>query len=144
MGAVLSPVVEREIRDSFRRQSFLRLIGATLAEVSAGRAVVALDVREDLLQQHGTLHAAAVTAIADVAAGYAGQSVLPAGSSVVSAEFKINFLRPAAGRRFRAVGEVVRAGRTLTVTQAVVEQVDGAKSVPCAVCLLYTSPSPRD
>lgn len=40
---------------------------------------------------------------------------MAAGSDVLSVEFKVNLLAPAVGERFRAVGTVVRSGRTLTV-----------------------------
>ena len=60
----------------------------------------------------------AVAAIADSAAGYAALTLMPATAGVLTAEFKINFLAPAAGERLVAVGRVVKAGRTLTVAQA--------------------------
>jgi acyl-coenzyme A thioesterase PaaI-like protein len=37
------------------------------------------------------------------------------GAAVLSVEFKVHLLAPARGAWFRALGRVVRAGRTLTV-----------------------------
>ena len=34
---------------------------------------------------------------------------------MVTAEFKVNFMRPVIGRRFLAVGKVVNAGRSMAV-----------------------------
>jgi acyl-coenzyme A thioesterase PaaI-like protein len=49
---------------------------------------------------------------------------------VLSVEFKVNLMNPAAGERFRAVGKVIRAGRTLTVCGAEVEaHVAGEETV---------------
>ena len=59
-----------------------------------------------------------VTAIADSACGYAALTLMPEGANVLSVEFKINLLAPAAGRRFIAQAKVVRAGGTLTVCNA--------------------------
>jgi uncharacterized protein (TIGR00369 family) len=59
-----------------------------------------------------------VTAIADSAAGYAALTLMPLGTGVLSAEFKINLLAPAVGERIIARGKVVRAGRTLTIAQS--------------------------
>ena len=56
--------------------------------------------------------------IADSAAGYAALSLMPAGTGVLTAEFKINLLAPAEGKRILARGRVVKAGRTLTLAQA--------------------------
>ena len=39
-----------------------------------------------------------------------------AGTEVLSVEYKVNFLAPAVGARFVAVGRVMKTGRTLTVT----------------------------
>jgi uncharacterized protein (TIGR00369 family) len=76
---------------------------------------IALSFRDDLTQQHGFLHAGVVTAVVDSACGYAALTLMEPGSAVLSVEFKINLLAPAAGTQFVATGRVVRAGRTLTV-----------------------------
>ncbi len=43
---------------------------------------------------------------------------MPAGSNVLSVEFKLNLLRPAQGEIFVARAEVIKAGKTLTVVRA--------------------------
>jgi len=96
----------------------MRLIGAELSRVEPGMVEITLPFRADLTQQHGYLHAGVVTTVADSACGYAAYSLMPAGSEVLSVEFKINLLRPAQGLTFKARGEVVKAGKTLTVAQA--------------------------
>jgi len=73
--------------------------------------------KPELSQQHGFVHAGAVSAIADTAAGYAALSVIPMNRGVLTAEFKINLLAPARGERLIARGKVVKAGRTLTLAQ---------------------------
>jgi uncharacterized protein (TIGR00369 family) len=78
-------------------------------------------------QQHGFVHAGAVSAIADSAAGYAALSLMPEGSGVLTAEFKINLLAPAAGDRILARGRVVKSGRTLTLAQAEVFAESGGQ-----------------
>jgi uncharacterized protein (TIGR00369 family) len=50
---------------------------------------------------------------------------MPAGTGVLSTEFKINLLAPATGDRLVARGRVVKAGRTLTVAQSEVFAQDG-------------------
>src|SRR5262245_24598045 len=56
-----------------------------------------------ILQQHGFVHGGVVSAIADSAAGYAALSLMPADTGVLTTEFKINFLAPAAGERILPV-----------------------------------------
>ena len=84
-------------------------------EISPGRVVLELAFRPDLCQQKGFLHAGVIASIADSACGYAALTLMPPGSDVLSVEFKVNLLAPALGDRVRAVGTVVRSGRTLTV-----------------------------
>jgi len=116
---------EGRVRASFARQALMRTIGAELARVEPGRVEIALPYRADLTQQHGYLHAGITSAIADSAGGYAGYSLFPAGSSVLTVEFKINLLAPAAGERFLASGEVVKPGRTLTICRLEVSAING-------------------
>jgi uncharacterized protein (TIGR00369 family) len=106
---------DRKVRESFERQAFMAHLGARIAELAPGRVVLELDARPELTQQDGYLHAGVSASIADSAGGYAAYSLFPAGTGVLSVEFKINLLAPARGSRLRAVGEVVKCGRTLTV-----------------------------
>jgi uncharacterized protein (TIGR00369 family) len=109
---------EARVRESFAKQRMMEFLGAELLAVRAGEVEIALPFRGELTQQHGYLHAAAVTAIADSACGYAALTLMAPACEVLSVEFKINLLAPAAGTRFVAVGRVLRPGRTLTVCAA--------------------------
>jgi uncharacterized protein (TIGR00369 family) len=109
------PDFEPRVRASFARQRAMALLGATLESVQPGAVDIALPYRDDLTQQHGSLHAGVTTAVVDSACGYAALSLMAPGSGVVSVEFKVQLLAPARGAWFRASGRVVRAGRTLTV-----------------------------
>src|ERR1044072_3052837 len=100
------------------------LIGAELGRVEPGVIAITMPYRADLAQQHGYLHAGIVTTIADTASGYAAYSLMPPKSEVLSVEFKVNLLRPAKGETFRAVAEVVKSGKTLSVVRADVFGID--------------------
>ncbi len=115
---------ERKIRESFARQKAMALIGARLALVEPGRVAVALPFRDDLTQQKGFVHGGVIGMIADTACGYAAYSLMPAGASLVTVEYKINLLAPALGD-LTAHGEVVKPGRTLTVARGEVYAADG-------------------
>jgi uncharacterized protein (TIGR00369 family) len=121
----LNPSFAADVARSFGRQPMMNLIGASLALVEPGVVEVSLPYRADLTQQHGYLHAGIVTTIADSACGYAAFSLMPAGSEVLSVEFKVNLLRPAQGKSFVARAEVIKSGRTLTVVRADVFGISG-------------------
>ena len=103
------------IRTSFDRQGAMATLGAELTDVGAGRVTIALPIEPRLSQQHGFLHAGVVVAELDTACGYAALSVMPDDAEVLTVELKVNLLAPASGEMLVAEGEVVRAGRTLTV-----------------------------
>jgi uncharacterized protein (TIGR00369 family) len=109
------PEFERRVRASFAQQAAMATLGATIERVAPGEVDVGLAFRADLTQQHGFLHAGIVTAVVDSACGYAALTLMEPGVAVLSVEFKVQLLAPARGAWFRALGRVVRAGRTLTV-----------------------------
>src|SRR3977135_885954 len=98
----LNPSFAEEVDRGFARQPIMNLIGARLTLVERGLIHHTIPYRADLAQQHGYLHAGVVTTIADSACGYAAYSLMPAGTEVLSVEFKINLLRPAKAERFLA------------------------------------------
>jgi uncharacterized protein (TIGR00369 family) len=109
---------EERVRSSFDRQPMMHTIGASLARVAPGEVEIAMPVRPQLCQQHGFVHAGVVSTLGDTACGYAAFSLMPESAGVLTTEFKVNLLAPAAGERLVAVGRVVKPGRTLTVAQA--------------------------
>jgi uncharacterized protein (TIGR00369 family) len=111
------PLRERVAR-SFDRQRLMTTLGAELGLVEPGVVEIELPFALRLTQQHGFLHAGTIAAIADSAAGYAALTMMPPDAAVLSVEFKINLLAPAAGDGFLARGRVIRAGRTITVAAA--------------------------
>jgi uncharacterized protein (TIGR00369 family) len=133
-AAALDPATEERIRDSIGRQTLLTTLGVGIAELAGGRVVLDLPYRADLCQQNGYLHAGAVTTLADSACGYAAATLMPPDRDVLTVEFKVNLLSPARGELFRATGEVVRAGRTLTVCSAeVVAWANDSEAKPVAL-----------
>ena len=110
---------------SFRQQTIMAAIGASVRSVAPGAVEIELPFRAELCQQDGFLHAGIVTTIVDSACGYAAYTLMPDGARVLSVEFKINFLAPAVGNRFIARGRVARAGRTVTVCMGEVVALTG-------------------
>ncbi|HEY3287401.1 MAG TPA: PaaI family thioesterase [Gemmatimonadaceae bacterium] len=132
-GAVQDPNYEFRVRESFARQQFMATLGAALVLVEPGEVLIALPFNAKLTQQHDFLHAGVVASVLDSACGYAALTLMEPGAGVMSAEFKVNLMAPAAGNRFVAVGRVVRAGRTLTVCQGELRAVQDEGEVMVAV-----------
>ena len=111
----MTTTTEDRITRSFQAQGLMATLGATLDRVADGEVHIALPFSAAISQQQGFGHAGAITSIVDSACGYAALTKAPPGMEVVTAEFKLNLLRPAIGQRFVAIGKVQNAGRLLTV-----------------------------
>lgn len=107
--------IQERIAVSFKSQRLMATLGAQLVSVADGEVQIALPFSEHLSQQHGYVHAGAITSIVDSACGYAALTKAPPECEVVTAEFKINLLRPAIGEQFLAIGRVQSAGKLLTI-----------------------------
>jgi uncharacterized protein (TIGR00369 family) len=117
--------VEARVRRSFARQGYMAAIGAELVHLVAGEVDIALPFSDRLTQQDGYLHAGVVAGAADSACGYAALTTMDAEAEVLTVEFKINLLAPAAGERLVARGRVLRTGRTLTVCRGDAVTISG-------------------
>lgn len=130
--------LQERITASFKAQGLMATLGAKLVLVEEGEVHIGLPFSERLSQQHGYVHAGAITSVLDSACGYAALTMVPPGCEVVSAEFKINLLRPAIGDRFLAIGRVQNAGRSLTVCTGEVQAFSGT-GAPKVVALMQAT-----
>lgn len=121
-------------RQVLEQQPFSQLLGTQLVQVSLGHCTLRLPLRPELSQQYGFAHGGVVSYMADNTLTFAGASVLQ--QLVVTAEFKINYLRPAQGLALVARAEAVQHGRTQAVCRCEIwaEQADGSEKL-CAIAL---------
>jgi uncharacterized protein (TIGR00369 family) len=141
MNAPADPDFAQRCRESFARQKAMALIGAALTVVEPGYVEVALPWRADLTQQKGYVHGGILGMIADTACGYSAFSLMPAGCSLVTVEYKINILSPARGALV-ARSQVVKAGRTLTIARAEVYAEDGKHVASMQQTLMMLADTP--
>ena len=144
MNAPADPAFAQRCRESFSRQKAMALIGARLTAVEPGYVEVSLPWRAELTQQKGFIHGGILGMIADTACGYSAFSLMPAGCSLVTVEYKMNILTPGRGALV-AKGQVVKPGRTLTIARAEVYANDGkhvATMLQTLMMLADTSDTP--
>lgn len=110
---------ETRVRESFRRQNMMAELQVELVSLAAGEVVFEMPFQTRFTQQHGFLHAGAISSVLDSAAGFAALSVMPEEAGVLTIEMKISLMRVAQAPRFRFVGKVVKAGRSVTFAEAV-------------------------
>ncbi|MEM6942612.1 MAG: PaaI family thioesterase [Pseudomonadota bacterium] len=118
LPAPRDPAWADRVAAGFAAQPFMAHLGARLGPIAPGRVEIELPITAALGQQHGFVHAGCAWSIADSAAGFAAQSLMAATDGVLTVELKINLLAPAEGTLLRAIGQVERAGRRLTVARS--------------------------
>jgi len=134
-------VATKLIQGVLLRQPFMQMLGVTLGDVAEGRVELRVELRPDLTQHGGVAHGGVIGALADNAAGAAAGTLTLPEKATVTAEYKISFIAPGAGERLRAVGQVLKAGKTLINVESRVYAVkpDGAETL-CAVALATMVP----
>ena len=102
----------------FTAQPAMRTLGISLVRLEPGEVDLAMAYAPQFAQQNGFVHAGIITAGLDNACGIAAFTLMPAGSDILTVEFKTNLLAPAQGERFVFRAVVIKPGRTLTVCEA--------------------------
>lgn len=133
--AAQDPEFARRVQESFARQGLMKHLGAELVSLEPGGAVIRVPFRPELTQQHNFFHAGVTGALADTSCGYAAYTLMPADSSVLTVEFKMNLLAPADGEELIARARVVRSGKTLKICAADVFVRKGEVENHCAMML---------
>jgi len=131
--------LHERVSNSFNAQGLMKTLGAQLSLVSEGEVHILLPYSSSLTQQRGYIHAGAVTSILDTACGYAALTKAPPHCDVVTAEFKINLMRPAIGDRFLAVAKVQNAGKLLAVCTGEVRAFRGLDNGYKVVALMQAT-----
>ena len=112
------PTFDERVRASFARQRVMQTLGIEIVRLAPGEIDLGMAYDATYTQQHGFTHAGILSTAMDSACGYAAFSLMPPDAAVLTVEFKINLLAPAAGERFLFQGRVIKPGRTLTICDA--------------------------
>ena len=143
MPSVNTPEFDR-VAASLARQGMMQPLGVRLLRAERGLVELAMPYSGKVTQQQGGFHGGAMGALADIAGGYAGLTVLPEDSEVVTVEYKINFLASCQGGEIRATGRVSKGGKRIVVTTAEVVHIDDSgQQTTCAVMQQTLVPVPK-
>lgn len=122
-------LLRKRIGRIFTLAPFVGDLGIEFIDAGPGWCETALAVAPRHLQHGGVAHAGVISTLADHTAGAAAQTHCGEGEMVVTAEFKINLLRPGTGDRLDCRAQVLKAGRALHVVEAEVFGRRGAERV---------------
>lgn len=132
---VSDPHYQERVRASFAAQAAMKTVGAKLVKLAPGEVELEFAYDPCLTQQNGYVHAGIVTTVVDSACGYAAYTLMAADADVLTIEYKVNFMSPAKGDTFRAIGRVLKAGRTITVCAGEVVALEDGKAKVVATML---------
>lgn len=125
-----NPDFREAARGIFHKAPFIADLGLVLAELGPGWCETVLQVAPKHLQQDGYVHAGVQATMADHTAGCAAGTLVRANEMVLTAEFKINLLRPALGDRLRCRATVLKPGKTLIVAESEIYAIrDGVEKL---------------
>jgi uncharacterized protein (TIGR00369 family) len=128
----------KTIEASFNKQGLMKTLNASLDKVESGLVQISSEFHEGLSQQHNFFHAGVMASIVDSACGYAALTMASSGKDVLTVEFKINFLKPAATPKITAIGKVIQSGKTLTVCEGNVYDETGEKLIARMTATIMT------
>ena len=139
--------------DQFSQETAEQMLGSATAagglsgylqfrhvELTAGRLVAEMDVRDDLLTPFGNLHGGCLTALVDHCLGVVFYPVIPPKSWVATTEFKLNLIRPVSSGVCTAVTDIVSLGRRSGVARI---DISNNNKIVCAAQGTVTIVAPK-
>ena len=118
---------------------FLAMLGAQLVHEQGGVAVVQLDLRADLLNNHGGGHGGVVMTLLDSAMANAALSKIDYSREVVTIDMHIAFMKPATGR-LTATGRATGGGRSVCFCEAEISNEAGQVTARAMGTFRYRAP----
>lgn len=122
---IADPDYKERITRSFNYQPMMKTMGVTLVAIEPGHVEFSMEFADHLTQQNGFLHAGALSTALDSACGFSSYTLMPPDASILTIENKVNLFRPAKTGPFRIVGNVVKPGRTIIVSEGHAYDGDG-------------------
>lgn len=120
---------------------FNNMLGIRVARVHRDGVTVECALRPEFGNMHGTLHGGVTATLVDVAGGFATLTRY-GGQPATTVEMKLNYFLPITGRKVRARSKILRAGKTLCVSQVEVFGDDG-KLAAAGLITYMILPAPK-
>jgi uncharacterized protein (TIGR00369 family) len=99
-------------------------LGITFVEMTAGRLLATMEVRDELLTPFGTLHGGVMAGLVDHVLGCVLYPLMPRGQWAATTEFKLNYLAAVKGGTLTAESAVIALGRRTAVVKVEVSNAD--------------------
>lgn len=97
------------------KSAFTRFIGLQIEELTHGKCRSRLVHRPELLNQGGIIHGGLYAVVADHTTGVAASTCVGEDERVLTAEYKLNILRPGECEALVTHGDIIKTGRRLII-----------------------------
>lgn len=115
----------------FNAQAFSQYIGAKLLRVDSEVVTIGIELQPHHLQQHEFVHGGVISYLADNTITFAGGLALQ--GNALTSEFKINYVKPAKGRKLICESIVESFGSKQAVCTAKIFSINGDEKKLCAI-----------
>jgi uncharacterized protein (TIGR00369 family) len=113
----ITPERERLIQEKFEINHFPRMLGIEIDSVEEGRAVLSVEVRQELKQLQGVMHGGAIASLIDTAVAFAIVGASEPEARFTTVEMKVNYLSAIREGRVTAEARLIRDGRRIVVAE---------------------------
>ena len=121
----LNPEHVRVAAESVNACPFFELLSIHLESFAEDMSRLEISLQEKHLQPYGVVHGGVYAAILDAAAFWAAYASVDEGVGLTTIEIKVNYLAPVSAGQLVAKGRLKKAGRTLCLSEADIEDGSG-------------------
>jgi uncharacterized protein (TIGR00369 family) len=121
---MLNPAYLTALYRTINESPFPRHLPIRIVELTPDSARVELDIADRHLQPFGIVHGVVLAALIDTATFWAGFGAIPEDAGLVNVDLKLNYLQSVSQGRLVATGQSIRAGRTISYTEAHIRSAD--------------------
>jgi uncharacterized protein (TIGR00369 family) len=129
---VNNPEWRARLEPLLRGQNFMKHLGFQLTVTEPGYVEGEMEIQPIQRQALGYLHGGISAILCDIVAGVAAFNLVRADQHVVTGEIKVSYLNPGMGDKVKAVGRVIKQGKTISFCEADVFVYDGNHEIHVA------------
>jgi uncharacterized protein (TIGR00369 family) len=118
-----NPEYKQYVMLKMERNHYGKMLGFEIQKIEPGRIEAVMEFKEIHEQQNGFLHGAVISALCDMAAGFAAYTLVNEGEQIFTAEIKVSYFRPGTAKIIHAHGWVEKAGKNLHFCEAEIFQI---------------------
>lgn len=136
----MDQAILKRLNDNLAQQEFLKYVGAEIIDADEGSVTFACDFDKKLTRIGNILNGGFIATMADAACGYAALSKVPENNDVLTIDLHISYLHPGNVDRLLAHGRVVKSGRTILVSEAILTDGDERIEIAKTTATFFTKP----